>query len=35
MFIMGAVALAAEFLITALERRVLRWRPPQLSGPEL
>lgn len=35
MFIMGAVALAAEFLITALERRVLRWRPPQLSGPDL
>jgi NitT/TauT family transport system permease protein len=35
MFIMGAVALAAEALITALERRVLRWRPPQLSGPDL
>jgi NitT/TauT family transport system permease protein len=35
MFIMGAVALAAEALITSLERRVLRWRPPQLSGPDL
>ena len=35
MFIMGAVALAAEALITSLEKRVLRWRPPQLSGPDL
>ena len=35
MVIMGAVALAAEFLITRLENRILRWRPPQLSGPEL
>lgn len=35
MVIMGAVALAAEFLITRLESRLLRWRPPQLSGPDL
>jgi NitT/TauT family transport system permease protein len=35
MVIMGAVALAAEWLITRLERRLLRWRPPQLSGPDL
>jgi NitT/TauT family transport system permease protein len=35
MVIMGAVALAAEFLITRLENRLLRWRPPQLSGPDL
>jgi len=35
MVIMGLVALAAEFLITRLENRLLRWRPPQLSGPEL
>jgi NitT/TauT family transport system permease protein len=35
MVIMGVVALAAEFLITRLENRLLRWRPPQLSGPEL
>ncbi|MGH8891619.1 MAG: ABC transporter permease [Acidothermaceae bacterium] len=34
MFIMALVALAAEALITMLERRLLRWRPPQLSGPE-
>jgi NitT/TauT family transport system permease protein len=32
MFIMAVVALAAEFLITILEKRLLRWRPPQLSG---
>jgi NitT/TauT family transport system permease protein len=35
MVIMGVVALAAEFLITRLENRLLRWRPPQLAGPEL
>jgi NitT/TauT family transport system permease protein len=35
MVIMGAVALAAEWLITRLEKRLLRWRPPQLSGPDL
>jgi NitT/TauT family transport system permease protein len=35
MVLMGAVALAAEWLITRLERRLLRWRPPQLSGPDL
>ncbi|MEN3305789.1 MAG: sulfonate transport system permease protein [Micromonosporaceae bacterium] len=34
MVIMGGVALAAEWLITRLERRLLRWRPPQLSGPD-
>jgi NitT/TauT family transport system permease protein len=35
MVIMGVVALIAEFFITRLENRLLRWRPPQLSGPEL
>jgi NitT/TauT family transport system permease protein len=35
MVIMGLVALAAEWLITRLEGRLLRWRPPQLSGPDL
>jgi NitT/TauT family transport system permease protein len=35
MVIMGIVALAAEWLITRLENRLLRWRPPQLSGPDL
>jgi NitT/TauT family transport system permease protein len=35
MVIMGIVALIAEFFITRLENRLLRWRPPQLSGPEL
>jgi NitT/TauT family transport system permease protein len=35
MVIMGIVALAAEYFITRLENRLLRWRPPQLSGPDL
>jgi NitT/TauT family transport system permease protein len=35
MVLMAVVALAAEFLITALEKRLLRWRPPQLAGPEI
>ncbi len=35
MFIMAVVALVAEGLITLLERRLLRWRPAQLTGPEL
>jgi NitT/TauT family transport system permease protein len=35
MVIMGIVALLAEWLITRLENRLLRWRPPQLAGPEL
>jgi len=35
MVIMGVVALTAEWGITRLERRLLRWRPPQLAGPEL
>jgi NitT/TauT family transport system permease protein len=35
MVIMGIVALLAEWLITRLEKRLLRWRPPQLSGPDL
>jgi NitT/TauT family transport system permease protein len=35
MFIMALVALVAEGLITLLERRLLRWRPAQLSGPQL
>ncbi|HEY3711782.1 MAG TPA: ABC transporter permease [Amycolatopsis sp.] len=35
MVIMGIVALLAEWLITRLERRLLRWRPAQLAGPDL
>jgi NitT/TauT family transport system permease protein len=35
MVIMAIVALIAEWLITALEKRLLRWRPPQLSGPDI
>jgi NitT/TauT family transport system permease protein len=35
MLIMAVVALVAEWLITRLERRLLRWRPAQLSGPDL
>lgn len=35
MVIMGIVALIAEWLITRLERRLLRWRPAQLAGPDL
>jgi NitT/TauT family transport system permease protein len=31
MAIMAAITLAAEFLITLLEKRVLSWRPPSLS----
>ncbi|MEO6700063.1 MAG: ABC transporter permease [Jatrophihabitantaceae bacterium] len=32
MVIIAVLALVAEALITALERRILRWRPPQLSA---
>ena len=35
MVIIAIVALVAEGLLTLLERRLLRWRPSQLSGPEL
>ncbi len=35
MVIMAVVALLAEFLITRLEKRLLRWRPSQLGGPDL
>ena len=35
MVIMGLVALAAEWVITWLENRLLRWRPAQLSGSDL
>jgi NitT/TauT family transport system permease protein len=35
MVIIAVVALVAEGLITLLEQRLLRWRPSQLSGPEL
>jgi NitT/TauT family transport system permease protein len=35
MVIIAAVALVAEALIGALERRLLAWRPPQLSGADL
>ena len=33
--LMGVVALVAEWLITRLENRLLRWRPTQLTGPDL
>jgi NitT/TauT family transport system permease protein len=36
MFIIAVIALAAEWLITRLERRLLRWRPSQLpSSPDI
>jgi NitT/TauT family transport system permease protein len=35
MLIIAIVALVAEGLITLLERRLLSWRPPQLSGTDL
>jgi NitT/TauT family transport system permease protein len=35
MVIMGIVALLAEWFITRLEHRLLRWRPPQTAGPDL
>jgi NitT/TauT family transport system permease protein len=31
MFILAVVALTAEILMTALERRLLKWRPPSLA----
>jgi NitT/TauT family transport system permease protein len=34
MVIIAIVALAAEALITLLERRLLSWRPPALSAPD-
>lgn len=35
MVIIAVVALIAEFLIGLLEKRLLSWRPPQLSGADL
>ena len=35
MVLMAIVALLAEFLITRLERRLLRWRPPQHGDADL
>lgn len=35
MVIIALIALLAEALITALEKRILRWRPSALSGPDL
>jgi NitT/TauT family transport system permease protein len=35
MVLMAVVALLAEFLITRLERRLLRWRPPQHGDADL
>jgi NitT/TauT family transport system permease protein len=35
MVIIALIALAAEGLITAVEKKILRWRPPALSGPDL
>jgi NitT/TauT family transport system permease protein len=32
MLIMAVVALIAEWLITKLENRLLRWRPPQQTA---
>jgi NitT/TauT family transport system permease protein len=34
MVIVAVVALAAEGLLTMLERRLLAWRPPQMSGAD-
>jgi NitT/TauT family transport system permease protein len=35
MLLIAVVALVAEGLITLLEKRLLAWRPPQLSGADL
>jgi NitT/TauT family transport system permease protein len=35
MVIIGVIALVAEGLITALENRLLRWRPPQTGGGDV
>jgi NitT/TauT family transport system permease protein len=35
MFLIAIIALAAEWLITLLERRLLRWRPAQLVAADL
>jgi NitT/TauT family transport system permease protein len=35
MFIIAVIALVAEWLITLLEKRLLRWRPPQLVASDL
>lgn len=32
MVVIAVIALVAEALITALEKRLLRWRPPQMGG---
>jgi NitT/TauT family transport system permease protein len=32
MVVIAVIALVAEGLITALEKRLLRWRPPQIAG---
>ena len=32
MAIMAVITLAAEYLITLLEKRVLSWRPPSHAG---
>jgi NitT/TauT family transport system permease protein len=35
MVLIAIIALAAEFLITLLEKRILRWRPPQAGSASL
>ncbi|MCA1598347.1 MAG: ABC transporter permease, partial [Chloroflexi bacterium] len=35
MFILAAVALIAEALVTALEKRLISWRPAQLADTGL
>ncbi len=35
MVIIAVIALVAETIITALEKKILRWRPPTLSEPDL
>lgn len=35
MVIVAVIALVAEGLITVLEKKLLRWRPPALTGPDL
>jgi NitT/TauT family transport system permease protein len=35
MVLIAIIALVAEFLITLLEKRILRWRPPQAGSASL
>jgi NitT/TauT family transport system permease protein len=35
MVIIAVIALVAEMIITTIEKKILRWRPPALTGPDL